>query len=125
MTLLFNLRAAPVLAAALVLLVSCKPNETKSLLEPSQALGVVLAEEAIHVAGPNKKIAVISHDESWGPPSLVEQTFKAALERQGFSAFTAKSAPLGNPVSRGGDGLQAGDFFEGGQKSADAGALVG
>ncbi len=121
---LFNLRAASALAAGLALFVACKRNETKILLEPIQALGTVLAEEAIHAAGPNKKIAVISHDESWGPPSAAEQAFKAAVEKQGFSAFTAKAAYLGNPMGRGGVGLQADDFFEAVQKAADAGAIV-
>jgi hypothetical protein len=124
MTTSFNLRAAPVLAAALALLVSCKPNETKTLLKPSQALAAVLAEEAIQAAGTNKQIAVISHDDAWGPPSSVEQTFKAAVQREGFSAFTAKSAYLGNSMGRGGVGLQPDDFFEAMQKAAGAGAIV-
>jgi len=124
MTTSLNLRAASVLAAGLALLVSCKPNETKTLLEPSQALGAVLAEEAIHAAGLNKKIAVITPDESWGPPSSVELAFKAAVEKQGFSAFTAKSAYLGNSMGRGGVGLQADDFIEAVQKAAGAGAIV-
>jgi len=121
---LLNLGPATVLAAGLALLVSCKPNETNALLEPCKALGAVLAEEAIHAAGQNKKIAVISHDASWGPPSLPERTFKAALERQGFSVFTAMSANLGNSMGRGGAGLQPEDFLEGVRKAAGAGAIV-
>jgi hypothetical protein len=124
MTTSFNLRSASVLAAVLALLVSCKPNETKTLLEPSQALGAVLAEEAIHAAGSNKKIAIITHDDRWGPPSSVELVFKAAVERQGFSAFTVKSAYLGNTLGRGQVGLQADDFFEAVQKADGAGAIV-
>jgi hypothetical protein len=124
MTSSFKLRRVFVLAAGLALLVCCKRNETKALLEPSRALGAVLAEEAIHAAGTNKKIAVISYDDSWGPRSPVEQTFDAALETQGFSAFTAKSAQLGSPMGRGEVGLQPDDFLEAVQKAADAGAIV-
>src|SRR5208337_801339 len=50
--------------------------------------------------------------------------FKAALARQGFSAFSAKSAYLGNSLGRGGVGLQPDDFFEAVQEAADAGAIV-
>jgi hypothetical protein len=118
------LQPAWFLAAALALLASCKPNETKTLLAPSRALGAVLAEEAIHAAGANKKIAVISHDESRGPLSSVEQAFKAAVEKEGFSAFTAKSAYVGNLMGRGEVGLQPDDFFEAVQNAAAAGAIV-
>lgn len=124
MTPLYHLRRTWVLAAGLALLVGCKRNETKTLLEPSQALSSVLAEEAIRAAGTNKKIAVISHDDSWGPPSPVEQAFKDALEGQGFSVFTAKSAYLGDPMLRRQIGLQPDDFFEAVEKASDAGAIV-
>jgi hypothetical protein len=118
------LRPIWVLAASLVLLVSCKPDETKSLLEPSQALGPVLAEEAIHAAGVNKKIAVISHDTSWGPPSPVEQDFAAALQKQGYAAVTVASANLGDPMRRHQVGLRAEDFIQAVEKASDAGAIV-
>jgi hypothetical protein len=124
MTPLSRLWSLSVLAAGLAFFLACRPDETKTLLEPSQALGAVLAEEAMRVAGANKSIAVISHDDSWGPPSPAEQAFKAALEKQGFSAFTAKSASLGDPMGRGGVGLQPDDFLEAVQKAAGAGAIV-
>ncbi|HEX4121560.1 MAG TPA: hypothetical protein VH619_13145 [Verrucomicrobiae bacterium] len=111
-------------AAALMFLVGCRPNETKTLLEPSQALGPVIAEEAIRAADANKKIAVITHDDSWGPPSTVEQAFTAAVEKQGFTVFTAKAAFLGDPMHMKGLGLQANDFFEAVQNAAGAGAIV-
>src|SRR5665213_928365 len=124
MTSLYYLRPAWVLAVSLVALVACRPNETKTLLEPSQTLGVVMAEEAIHAAGANKKIAVISHDDAWGPPSTVEQAFDTAIQKQGFSASVVKSANLGDPMRRHQIGLQPDDFFEAVQKAADAGAIV-
>ncbi|HZM04065.1 MAG TPA: hypothetical protein VFC44_13725 [Candidatus Saccharimonadales bacterium] len=83
-----------------------------------------MAEEAIHAAGANKKIAVISHDDAWGPPSTVEQAFDTAIQKQGFSASVVKSANLGDPMRRHQIGLQPDDFFEAVQKAADAGAIV-
>ena len=112
------------LAAAAACMAACKPDESKGLLEPSEALGPIVAEEAMQAAGVNKKIALISHDDSWGPPSSVEQAFKAAVERQGYTTFVAKPAALGSPGGRGGAGLLAEDFAEALQKAADAGAIV-
>ena len=74
---------------------ACTPKETKTLLQPSSALGVVLAEETIRAAGSKKNIAVITHDANWGPASTVEEAFQSALRKQGFSIVTAKAANLG------------------------------
>jgi hypothetical protein len=119
-----NCRLVVVLAAFLTLLASCKRNETKTLLEPSQALGAVLAEEAARAAGVNTRIAIISHDARWGPPSAVEKAFEAALARHGFSSFIAKSVDLGDPMSRREAGVQPDDYFEASQKATDVGAIV-
>ncbi len=107
-----------------MLFVSCAPSKTTVLLGPSEALGTVLAEEAVRVAGAKKQVAVISPDASWGAVSTVEETFRNALKKQGFTVTTAKAANLGDPMRRGQLGLKAGDFFEALNASADAGAIV-
>jgi hypothetical protein len=121
-----QLGTASIIAAAMgiLLLVGCKPNETKSLLEPSESIAPVLAEETITAAGANKKIAVITHDESWGPPSSVEKEFKAAVEKEGFTVSIAKAAFLGDPMHLKGVGLQGEDFFDAMQNAAGSGAIV-
>lgn len=113
-----------ILAAVVIALAGCKPSETKTLLEPNKALAVVLAEETIHAAAANKKIAVITHDDSWGPPSTVEKDFDDAVEKEGFSVSTVKAAFLGDPMHRNGLGLQPEDFFEALQNATDAGVIV-
>jgi hypothetical protein len=102
----------------------CEPKEAKVLLEPSQALGVVLAEEAARAAGPRKQIAIIEPDASWGPVSPAEEAFKNTIAKLGFSTIVAKSANLGDPMGRGPIGLKAPDFTEALEKSVGAGAIV-
>ena len=82
------------LSAIAILLCSCKPSQTTTLLQPNQALGVVLAEEATRIAGPGKRIAIIEPDSHWGPVSLTEEVFKNTLTKQGISILIAKSANL-------------------------------
>jgi hypothetical protein len=106
-----------------LLLAGCKPNETKTLLEPSESIAPALAEETIQAAGVNKKIAIITHDESWGPASTVEKEFTATVEKEGYSVSIAKAAFLGDPM-HGGLGLQAEDFFDAVQNAAGSGAIV-
>jgi hypothetical protein len=115
-----------VVAALMVffLLAGCKPNETKTLLEPSESIAPVLAEETIKAASANKKIAIITHDESWGPPSSVENEFKSAVEKQGYAVSIAKAAFLGDPMHQKGLGLQGDDFFDAVQNAAGSGAIV-
>ena len=110
-------------AALLLTFAGCTSKETQALLQPPQALGLVLAAEAARAAGAKKVVAVISPDASWGPPSIAEEAFRAAMMKQGFSVLTAKSANLGDPM-RSRPGLKAADFFEALEKSADAGAVV-
>ena len=111
-------------AAGVMLLLSCTPKETKVLLGPSEALGTVLADEAAHIAGARKQVAVISPDASWGAVSAAEEAFKNAMKKQGFTTVTAKAANLGDPMRRGQIGLKAVDFLDALDKSADAGAIV-
>jgi hypothetical protein len=110
-------------AAALAFLISCAPKETKVLVQSSEALGAVLAEETMRVAGAKKRVAIIS-PANWGPTSTAEETFTAALKKQGFATFTVKSADLGDPMRRGQVGLKSADFLEALQQAADAGAIV-
>lgn len=116
-------RVASALAAVLAFLTSCTPKETKVLIQSSEALGAVLAEETMQVAGAKKRVAIISA-ANWGPTSTAEEAFTAALKKQSFSPFTVKSADLGDPMGRGPVGLKSADFFEALQKAADAGAVV-
>jgi hypothetical protein len=101
----------------------CTAKETQALLQPPQALGVVLADEAARAAGTKKQVAVISPDASWGPVSTAEEAFKSAMKKQGFSVVTAKSANLGDPM-RSRPGLKGADFLEALEKSGGAGAVV-
>jgi hypothetical protein len=112
------------LTAAVLLLLSCTPNETKVLLGPSEALGTVLAEETARVAGGKKQVALISPDAKWGAVSTVEEVFRNALKKQGFTLVTAKAANLGDPMRRGQIGLKAADFWEALASATDAGAIV-
>ena len=117
-----------IFAFGLVLLLllgpGCKPKELQALLEPSQALSAVVAEEAARLAGPKKQVALITPDASWGKPSSVEEALKSALKKRGLTVITAKAANLGNPMLSGPIGLKAGDFFEAVEKSAGAGAII-
>jgi hypothetical protein len=111
-------------AAGLTLLLSCTPNKTQVLLGQSEALGTVLAEETARLAGAKKQVAVISPDANWGAVSTVEQAFRDAIRKQGFTVVTAKAANLGDPMRRGPIGLKPADFFEALDKAADAGVIV-
>jgi len=110
-------------AALLLTLAGCAPKETRALLQPPQALGLVLASEAARAAGARKQIAVISPDASWGPASTAEEAFRSAIKKQGFFVLDAKSANLGDPM-RSRPGLKAADFFDALEESAGAGAVV-
>ncbi|WP_040546703.1 hypothetical protein [Pedosphaera parvula] len=115
------------LASATILsfmVAGCTPKETQALLAPSEALGKVLAEETAKAAGAKKQIILINPDASWGPTSLAEKAFKAALSKQGFSIASVKSVNVGDPMKSGQVGLKAADFLEALQKSPDAGAVV-
>ncbi len=107
-----------------VCLSSCTPKKVEDLLQSSKAVGVVLAEEAMHAAGANKIIALIAPDTQWGAVSTVEKEFRSTLQSKGFSVIVAKSAYLGDPIRIGRVGLQSTDFLEGMQNAAKAGAVV-
>lgn len=110
--------------AILALLCGCTSKEEKAILQPTESLAPVLAEETVHATGPNRKVAVISPDSTWGPISSVEKTFKATLQKQGFTIIDAKSATLGDPMRSGEVGLKASDFIEVLEKYPSVGAIV-
>lgn len=103
---------------------ACTPKETQTLLEPTEVLGKVLADETATIAGAKKKIVLISPDASWGPTSTAEKAFKSALAKRGYSIVNNKSANLGDPMKSGQVGLKAADYMEVLQNSADVGAIV-
>jgi len=107
-----------------MLFASCKPQQHQALLQPCEALGTVLAEEAARAAGPKKQVAIISPDAHWGAVSTVEQAFRDAMRKQGFTVVIAKAANLGDPMRRGPVGLKVADFLEALDKSSDAGVIV-
>lgn len=120
-------RISSILALVLLpLLLSCQPKEMQALLEPSQALGTVLAEESVRLVGANKQVALITCDPSWGGggTSTAEAALRAALKKQGVAVTTAKAANLGNPMLSGEVGLKAADFFEALEKSRSSGAII-
>src|SRR6186713_371254 len=100
-----------VLAVFALASASCTPKQTKSLLAPTETLGPVLAKETARAAGNKKSVAIISHDASWGPPSTVEESFKAALKKEGISVTSTKSVNLGDPMRSGEVGLKSTDFL--------------
>jgi len=112
------------LAGLALAFAGCTPDKTQTLLQPPQALGVVLAEEAARAAGANHQVAVISPDASWGPMSITETAFRAAMKTKGYSVVTAKSANLGDPMKMRGVGLKGTDFFEALKRSDGVGAVV-
>jgi len=103
---------------------ACTPKQTKALQAPTETLGPVLAEETVRAAGTKKSVAIISYDPGWGPPSSVEESFKAALKKQGISVVATKPANLGDPMRSGDVGLKSADFFSALEQSADVGAVV-
>jgi hypothetical protein len=107
-----------------VLFSNCRRSETNSLLQPSQALGTVLAEEVARLAGANKRIAIIRPDAKWGGISTAEQLFTAELQKRHFEAMAALPVNVGNPMRRGPIGLGEEDFVNALQKSGSAAAIV-
>jgi hypothetical protein len=111
------------LALAIPLVSGCQGKEVQALLEPSQALASVLADETIHLNRGNKQVVLITHDTSWGQPSTAEDTLRAAMKKHGVTLQTVR-ANLGNPMLSGEIGLKAADFFGALDNSGGAGALI-
>jgi hypothetical protein len=120
----FNLFSFCTLFSLAFLFSSCSSKETNAILQPSESLAPILAEETVNAAGPNRKVAIISPDSKWGPISPVEQTFRSAIKKQGFAIIDAKSASLGDPMHSGEVGLKSSDFIEVLEKFPDVGAIV-
>ncbi len=106
----------------LLLLCSCGSNELKSALEPSQALGVVLAEEAARAASPAKQVVLIV--PQWAASSTVGESFKDALKKHGLAVSATVTADVGDPMGRNPFGLKTAALLEAMQKAAGAGAVV-
>lgn len=102
----------------------CKPKELQALLEPSEALSSVLADEAVRLAAPKKQVALITPDASWGPPSTVQEALERGLKKRGATVVIAKAANVGNPMFAGKIGLKGQDFLEALEKAAGAGAII-
>jgi hypothetical protein len=105
-------------------LIGCKPAASKALLQPSEALGTVLARETARLTGPKKEVAVVSPDANWGPPSTAAAAFIAELKRQGCKALPTKAVNVGDPMRSGEIGWKATDLSEVLAKFPDAGAIV-
>ena len=107
----------------LTLAPSCKPSKEQTLLEPSQALGKVLAEETVRVAGVKKQVVLIVRGGPAAGESPTEEALRSALQKSGITIVTVK-ADVGNPMLMSGQGLTAADFFGVMDKSAGAGAVI-
>ncbi len=103
-------------------MVSCSSRESKLLLEPSQALGTVLAGETVKVAGIKKQVVLIL--PQWAANSTAGESFKTALKKQGVTIAFTTSADMGDPMGRSPIGLKSADFFNALEKGADTGAIV-
>ena len=80
----------------LLFLTSCTSKETKALLEPSQALGTVLAEEAVRAAGDGIVVSLA------GAPLLTLEE-AARLSPQHPPVLVVATASLGNVIGVTGD----------------------
>ncbi len=109
-------------ALLLLLLAACTPKETRLLLEPSQVLGSVLAEETVRAVATKKQVVLIV--PKWAASSAAGASFKAALKKHGVNIAFTLSADTGNPMGRDQIGLLAADFFSALEKSGGAGAIV-
>lgn len=114
--------AATAITLLLLVAVSCSPKEDKLLLEPSQALGTVLAEETVQAVGTKKQIVLIL--PQWAVSSKAVKSFEAALKKQGVTVAFTVSANVGDPMGRSPVGLDAADFLNALGKGGDAGAIV-
>lgn len=110
--------------ALFALFSGCTSKEEKVMLQPAESLAPILVEETVHAAGSNRKVAIISPDSSWGPVSPVEKTFRANVQKQGFTIIDAKSAKLGDPMRSGEVGLKFQDFIDVLEKNPNVGAIV-
>ena len=121
-------RAEQICRAGLMLLLltlvpGCKPSKEQILLEPSQVLGKVLAEETVRVTGANKRVVLIVRAGPAAGESPTEEALRSALKKSGITIVTVK-ADVGNPMMMNGQGLTATDFFGAMDKSAGAGAVI-
>jgi hypothetical protein len=107
-----------------LILTGCTSKQANAILQPSESLAPILVEETVHAAGANRKVAIISPDATWSPTSPVEQTFRSALKKQGFTIIDAKAASLGDPMRSGEVGLKSSDFLEVLEKFPEVGAIV-
>lgn len=114
--------SATAITLVFLAVVSCSPKEGKLLLEPSQALGTVLAGETVQAAGTKKQIVLIL--PQWAAGSTAGESFKAALKRQAVTIAFTVSANVGDPMGRSPVGLKAADFLNALEKGGDAGAIV-
>ena len=87
-------------ALLVLLLASCTPKKTQTLLQPAEALGTVLADEAVRAAGSKKQILLIAPDANWGSPSTVEKAFRSEVKREGASVVTSQ-VNVGDPMRSG------------------------
>jgi hypothetical protein len=120
----FSSSIAFLIAILSLILAGCTSKEEKAILQPSESIAPILVEETVRATGSNRKVAIISPDATWGPTSPVEQTFRSALKKQGFTIIDAKSVSLGDPMRSGEVGLKASDFIEVLEKFPDVGAIV-
>lgn len=107
----------------LTLAPGCKPGKEQTLLEPSRALGKVLAEETARVTGVKKQVVLIVRGGPAAGESPTEEALRSALQKSGISIVTVK-ADVGDPMLMRGEGLTAADFFGAMDKSAGAGAVI-
>ncbi len=107
---------------ALLLLASCTSKEMKALLEPSRALGTVLAEETTRAGGSRKQVVLIL--PQWAATSTAGESLKVALKKEGVAIAAVVSADMGDPMGRAPIGLKATDFFAAIDKAAGAAVVV-
>jgi hypothetical protein len=120
----FFLKLVSLLAALPMALTSCTPKEIQAILQPSQALGAVLADETAQIAGAKKRVAIITPDANWGATSIAEKAFTAALKKQGFTIVETRTVNVGDPMKSGPIGLKSSDLLEVLKKFPDVGAVV-
>lgn len=113
-----------ILCLGVFVFASCTPKKAQELLDPINAMGVVLAEKTAELAGAKKDIVIIAPDSSWGPMSTAEEAFRSALKKQDLKVVDTKNVNLGDPMKSGAVGLRSADFFDAMAKNPTAGAIV-
>jgi hypothetical protein len=110
-----------VLAAILLSLTSCS-KESGTLADLGHVLSAGTVDEAVKMAGANKRITLIVAEPGWKAATTVADELEAALKKRGVMV-ARKGVNIGDPMGNS-FGLKSGDFFDAIAGASDTGAIV-